>query len=414
MTHRRPRVVILVENLPVPLDRRTWQEAVALRQAGFRVTVIGPRGRDGMSALSETVEGVEVLRYPQRAASGLAGYLGEYLPSMLFTLWWFLYVRIRGRVDVIHACNPPDLFWLIGLVGRVGGARFVFDWHDPNPELSLTKFGSQGVKARSLYAVTRAFEWLSARTASRVLVTNETCERLMVERNGVPAEDVVVIRNAPRTSEHRRLGRGIEPEGRRLGYLGVMGTQDGVDLLIDAWALLKQEPNMADAELELVGDGEARPTLEARAAELGLADSVRFHGYQRATTFVPILARCRAGIVPDPPTPFNDVVTMTKVIDYMALGRGVIGFDLAETRLLGGDAVSIVTPATPRALADAMAHALREPEHWSHMGVAAAARLDSLDLDWDRYATRLVDTYRALVGAASAATGDGAVMEARA
>ena len=161
-----PSVVILVENLPVPLDRRVWQEAQALRDGGWDVTVIGPRGGGDMRSLIERREGIEIRRYPQRAATGLRGYLVEYLPSMLFTLAWFVPLLIRRRITVVHGCNPPDLFWLMGLLARLRGARYVFDQHDVNPELAATKFGLRSGKGRLLQSVTRFLERRSYHAAS--------------------------------------------------------------------------------------------------------------------------------------------------------------------------------------------------------------------------------------------------------
>lgn len=404
------RVVILVENLPVPLDRRVWQEATTLREAGWSVTVIGPRGGPTMRSLRERRDDIEVLRYPQRAATGLAGYLLEYAPSLFFTLAWYLWVRLRGRVDVIHGCNPPDLFWLIGLIGRAGGARYVYDQHDANPELSQTKFGDSGLKARILLAITKWLERRSYRSASLVIAPNDSYADLARARGKVPGDRLVTIRNAPDLEAYRRLAGGVMVDRHRVGYVGVMGSQDGLDLLIDAWANVVQEEGLADAHLDLVGDGEARAGLERQAAELGVAGSITFHGYQRPDVFVPILARSAICVSPDPPTPFNNVSTMTKVVDYLAIGRPVVTFELEETRRLIGDAGRVADPSTPDALAQEIVALLRDPDEVDRLAAAAAARPAALGLTWEESAKRLVEAYARLVPVAkrtSERIGDG-------
>lgn len=399
MTHeRRPRVLLLVENLPVPLDRRAWQEARALHAAGWDVTVISPRGAGDMAQLRDRIDGIQVYRYPQRPARGLAGYLFEYGPSMVFTAAYALYAASRGRFDVVHGCNPPDLFWLFGAVARWGGGAYVFDQHDVGPELASAKWGDHGPRAAILGRLTGWLETRSYRTAALVLAPNASYHDIALQRGGVSPDRVLIVRNAPDVARYRALSAGIEPDPHRVGYVGVMGSQDGLDVLLDAWALVTTEADMADAVLELIGDGEARPTLEGHAADLGLHGRVRFHGYQRAETFIPILAGCAVGVSPDLPTAFNDVSTMVKVVDYLAMGRGIVAFDLAETRRVAGPAAVIARAPTARALADALLSVLRDPELGRRLGETGAHRVAEIDLDWSRSADILVQGYAGVLG----------------
>lgn len=393
---KTPRVVLLVENLPVPLDRRVWLEAGTLRDAGWAVVVIGPRGGVGMRRLRDRVEGIEVLRYPQYVASGLRGYLLEYIPSLAFSLAWLLYARARGPIDVIHGCNPPDLFWLFGTLGRLWGAKYVFDQHDPNPELSLAKFGSRGAKARWVHAVTRFLEQRSYRQADLVLTVNETCRDIAMARGGIPPERVVILRNSPRLDTHRSLAETSLPEGIGVGYVGVMGTHDGVDILIDAWEILRREPDLGEARLDLVGDGPARAALEARTRGPAFGGSVRWWGYLGPQDYVPILARCRIGVSPDPPNPFNDLATMAKIIDYLAIGRGCVAFDLRESLRLGGDAIKVVDGSDANSLARTLIDLLRNPAETVRLGDNARRRADEVGLDWEPYGEALVAAYSQL------------------
>jgi glycosyltransferase involved in cell wall biosynthesis len=399
MRSGRPHVVILDENLPVPLDRRVWQEGLALVGAGYRVTIISPRGSGEMASSIESRDGIRILRYPQRAASGLAGYLVEYLPSMAFTAAWLVALRLRGPIDVIHGCNPPDLFFLFGLLGRLWGSSYVFDQHDANPELAITKWGGRR-SGRLLLRVTRALERASYRAAATVIVPNDSYARLAAARGGVPPERIVVVRNAPPGDRFRVLAAGIEAPADgslRIGYLGVMGSQDGVEILVDAVARLRAIRPDLPVQVELVGDGEARPALERQAHRLGLTSRVNFHGYQGPDSFVPLLAATHVCVSPDPPTPFNDVSTMTKVVEYLAIGRPVVAFALAETVGIIGGAGSIVGEATAEALAAELAALADDRTRLGALTSAAARRIDELDLRWEGSAERLLAAYESLL-----------------
>jgi glycosyltransferase involved in cell wall biosynthesis len=392
---RRLHVVILDENLPVPLDRRVWLEARTLVDAGYEVTVIAPRGSGAMRRLVEDRDGVRLLRYPQRAASGLAGYFVEYIPSIAFTTAWMLALRLRGPIDVVHGCNPPDLFFLPARIAALWGARYVFDQHDANPELAASKWGGRRI-GRLLVRLTSVLERASYRTAAAVIVPNDSYADLAVGRGGVARADVKIVRNAP-PAGFREHAAGIAPEpggAFRVGYLGVMGSQDGIEILVDAAAELRARRPDLDLRVDLVGDGEARPALQRRASELGLSNRLIFHGYLPEERFVPILARAHVCVSPDPPTPFNNVSTMTKVVEYLALGRPVVAFDLAETRHLVGPAGRIVADPTPSALSAELARLADDRITLARLAAEAAGRLDVLDLGWELSAERLLAVYR--------------------
>jgi len=393
-------VVILDENLPVPLDRRVWLEGRALADAGYQVTIVSPRGHGDMGGLTDRREGIRILRYPQRPASGLAGYIVEYLPSMLFATVWLLALRLRGRVDVVHGCNPPDLFFLLGRLAGLWGARYVYDQHDVNPELAATKWAGSPLR-RPLEGLTRALERASYGSAAAVIVPNDSYARLAMERGAVPAERIAVVRNAPPGDRFRALAEGAEPPSDgsfRIGYLGVMGSQDGVGLLIEAIARLRTLAPALAVNAELIGDGEDRPRLEALAARLGLADQVTFHGYRPPEVFVPILAATHVCVSPDPPTPFNQVSTMTKVVEYLAIGRPVVAFDLLETASIIGPAGVIVKPATAEGLSNALSALGHDRARLAELTGLADRRIDALDLRWERSAGRLVQAYESFLG----------------
>ena len=312
---------------------------------------------------------------------------------MLFTALWLAWTRRRGPIAVIHGCNPPDLFWIFGALLRAGGGSFVFDQHDANPELSRTKFGGRSLKGRLLHRFTLAMERSSYRAAALVLAPNDSYAGLAPRAWPRPARPRRRGAQRPRCRAYRAFAGGIEPDGLRVGYVGVMGSQDAIEILVDAWRIVVDQPDLAGATLELVGDGEARPDLERQVDALGLRDRVRFHGYLGPATFVPILAACRFTVSPDPPTPFNDVSTMVKVLDSLVIGRPVVSFDLAETRLLVGSGGVIVADVSAEALARTMIGLLRAPEVVAGLAAKAATRPETLRVGWSHSAADLVEAY---------------------
>jgi glycosyltransferase involved in cell wall biosynthesis len=395
---RKRHVVILDESLPVPLNRRAWLEALSLVEAGYEVTVISPMGGVGMALKHETLDGVRIIRYPQRAATGLAGYLVEYVPSMLFTTAWLLWLRSHRRIDALQGCNPPDLFWVLGLAGRLFGASYVYDQQDANPELSTAKWGGRRV-GRLLRWFTEKLERASYDTADLVLVPNDSYAGIARERGNVEERRLAVVRNAPPVGHFHTLAEGHSPQGDspfRFGYLGVMGSQDGVEVLVEAAAILRQVRPGLQFVVDLVGDGEARPRLERLAAELGVADRLIFHGYRQADYFVPLLATSHVCICPDPPTRFNNVSTMTKVVEYLAMGRPVLLFDLHETRSVAGAAGLMVDEPNPAGLGRAMARIAEERPLLDRLTVAAGNRLDELSYSWESSSLQLVSAYSRL------------------
>jgi glycosyltransferase involved in cell wall biosynthesis len=389
----------LDESLAVPLNRRAWLEARSLVEAGYEVTVISPKGGIGMTSRRETRDGVRILRYPQRAASGLAGYLVEYLPSMMFTTAWLLWLRSHRRIDVLHGCNPPDLFFVLGLAGRAWGSSYVYDQQDANPELSAAKWGNRRVGGL-LGWITEKLEKASYHTADLVIVPNDSYARIARERGTVDQGRIAVVRNAPPAGHFHELAEGHGPKSDtplRFGYLGVMGSQDGIEILVQAAAILRRIRPDLEFVVDLVGDGEARPRLERLAAELGVADRLVFHGYRQADYFVPLLATSHVCICPDPPTRFNNVSTMTKVVEYLAMGRPALLFDLEETKSVAGAAGLVVDEPSASGLGRAMARIADDRSLLDGLTAAAANRLDELNYSWESSSRQLIEAYSRLV-----------------
>ncbi|GAA1920160.1 glycosyltransferase family 4 protein [Nocardioides lentus] len=395
---RRPHVLVLVENLSVPLDRRVTQESRALVEAGYRVTVICPRGTTQDTEPEADVDGIRVLRYPLRpATAGALGYPREYALALWHTLRLALRVRREGPVDVVHACNPPDLLFLVALVLRPRGARFVFDHHDLVPELFLSRFDD--ARRGALYWATRLVERLTFAAADGVISTNESYRDVARRRGGVPADRIEVVRSGPdldrfvRRDPDPSLHRGKE---HLLAYLGVMGPQDGVDYALRAVAALRAR-GRDDFHCVFMGAGDALADMRALSSELGLDDVVEFPGRVPDEYVQRCLSTATVCLSPDPKNPLNDVSTMNKVVEYMAMGRPIVSFDLVEARVSAADAAVYVPDDDVEGFAGAVADLLDDPARREEMGRLGRARVEH-ELSWAESRRRLLGFYERLLG----------------
>ncbi len=386
------RVLIVVENLTVPLDRRVWQEANTLKDAGYTVSVICPTG--GIyQARRETIDGIEIFRHPLPVEADTAlGYIAEYAIALFYQFLLSFKVKSRIGFDVIQACNPPDtIFLLAGFWRLLSGTRFVFDHHDLNPELYEAKFGRRG----RMYGILLWLERMTFRLADVSLATNESYRRVALDRGGMTEDRVFIVRSTPDLS--RFVRRDPSPalrNGRRhvIGYVGVMGAQDGVDNLIHAMAHLVYEKGRDDIQCVLVGRGTEVPKLKALARSLNLDRHVSFTGYLSPEDFLSAISTFDIGVVPDPKNPFNDKCSMNKVFEYMSLGIPLVGFDLTETIRSAGDAALYATNNDPKDLARLVAELCDDPNRRARLGQKGQVRAKSV-LDWRSEAIALRAAY---------------------
>lgn len=401
----RGRVLVIVQNLPVPLDRRVWLESQALVAAGYGVSVICPAG-PGDRAYEE-LDGVRIHRYPPpRQARGLAGFAWEFAYCWVRAALLSLKVLRRDGFDVVQACNPPDTYWLLARLYRLAGKSFVFDHHDLCPEVYDARFGGAGrpLVRRALVALERA----SLRSADHLVSTNESYRRVATGRAGIPPERTTVVRSGPDT--RRLYPQAPEPElkaGRThlCVYLGVMGPQDGVELVVRAADVVVNQMGRTDCRFALLGFGDCLDDLRGLTTRLGLDGWVTFPGRADDGMIRRWLSTADVGLSPDPKTPFNDLSTMNKTLEYMAFGVPAVAFDLAETRVSAGDAAVYVEEEGPEAFAKAICALLDDPARRRAMGEVGAARIRDR-LGWSHQAATYVGVYDRLVGRApSAATG---------
>jgi glycosyltransferase involved in cell wall biosynthesis len=394
---KQPGVLIVVENLTVPVDRRVWQEATTLRDAGYTVSVICPKGGRHTAAY-ELLDGIHVFRHPlPYEADGALGYVLEYGWALAWELALSVKVQARVGFDVIQACNPPDLIFLVaGLWKLLAGKRFVFDHHDINPELYEAKFGRRGY----LHSLLVKLERWTFRTADVSIATNETFREIAIARGGMDPDRVLVVRSIPDLSRFRR----ITPEprlknGRRhlVGYVGIMGAQDGVDLLIDAMDELVNVRQRRDVQCVIVGSGTELEALKGRVLEAGIEDCVTFTGFLSDGPLLAALSTFDVGVIPDPKNAYNDKISMNKVFEYMSLGIPFVAFDLVEGARIAGDAALYAHANCPRALAAGIERLLDDGSLREALAACGRERARNL-LRWETERAQLLAAYDIALG----------------
>lgn len=392
-----PHVLVIIQNLPFRIDRRVRSECRALTDAGYRVSVVCPQ-ENGDEPASFQVDEVTVHSYPPPPESrGVMGYVRE------FVVCWWRTARAAARVhrdapfQVIQACNPPDTYWLLALLWRLRrGVRFVYDQHDLCPEVYVAKFGRRDVLYKALLLLERA----TYRTADHVISTNGSYQQIALERGHVdPSRSSVVLSTPDADLMHRG---DPEPGARDLGkhlvcYVGIMGSQDGVDRLLAAIEHVVKVRGRTDVRFALLGFGDALEELRADCTRRGLDLWVQFTGRVDHAAIGRWLSSADLGVTPDPPSEFNDRSTMNKTLEYMAHELPVVASDLTETRRSAGEAARYVPGTDPAAFGDAILEILDDPDRGREMGLAGRARIEG-ELSWRRQAETYVRVFDGLTG----------------
>jgi glycosyltransferase involved in cell wall biosynthesis len=384
-------VLMIAENLPVPFDRRVWQEARALRDAGATVSVICPAGKNYPEGYV-LLEGVHVYRHPlSEAGSSAVGYLREYASA----LWHELRLAIRifktRGFDVIHGCNPPDLIFIIALIFKVCGRKFIFDHHDINPELYESKFNRRGFFWHLLCWA----EWLTFKTADVVISTNESYRQIALGRGDKRPEDVFVVRSGPDLSRVKS----VEPDpdlrnGRRflVGYVGVLGEQEGIDLLLEAVGHIVRHLKRTDIQFYVVGGGPSLERLKALSRDMQLEDYVTFTGRVPDALLFKVLSTSDVCVNPDRVNAMNDKSTMNKILEYMALGKPIVQFELTEGRYSAQDASLYAKPNDPIDFAQKILQLLADPDARARMSANGRRRIET-ELAWSYEVPKLLSAY---------------------
>jgi glycosyltransferase involved in cell wall biosynthesis len=389
---RQPRsCVIVVENLPVPFDRRVWQEAQALHRAGWTVSVICPTNADFPKPF-EVIDDIAIYRHSlPTEGRGAVAYFREYSTALFHELRLLFKVHRERGFSIIQACNPPDLIFLAALPFKLMGKRFIYDQHDVSPELFVVKFGRKGL----LYQGLLFFERMSYQMADRVITANATFKEIAVSRGGKAPSQVEVVYGVPDRMRIRR----VEPEpglhgGRKfvLGYVGIINEQDGVDHLVRAVAHLVNVSGYRDFRAVVVGSGPALELVRALARSLEVEDFIVFTGYLKGDKLLAYLSAFDIGVIPDPYNEANDLMSMNKVFEYCALGIPTACYPLKETKRLLGDAGVYAPSPDPAGLAAACLSLMQDDSLRARSG-AAAAKLSAEKFVWENEARKYVATY---------------------
>lgn len=392
------RVLIIVENLPLPFDRRVWLEARTLKAAGAKVSIICPTGK-GFEKRHEVLDGIDIYRHPLPIeADGALGYLLEYGAALFWETVLAWRVFLKGGLDVIHGCNPPDLIFLVALPFRLFGVRYLFDHHDINPELYEAKYDRKGF----FWKLMVLFERLTFKAAKVSIATNESYRRIAIDRGGKRPEDVFVVRSGPDLSKVKPVAP-VDSwrNGRRylVGYVGVMGAQEGIDLLLEAVRHIVFDRGRTDVQFGLVGGGSSLAEMQALSHTLDVSDYVTFTGRAPDQTLFEVLSTADVCVNPDRVNPMNDKSTMNKIMEYMAVGKPIVQFEVAEGRVSAGEASLYAAPNDPADMADKILALLDDPERRKRMGGFGRERVER-ELSWATQIDPLLSAYERVLGRA--------------
>jgi glycosyltransferase involved in cell wall biosynthesis len=385
------RALIIVENLPVPFDRRVWKEAQALRDGGYEVVVLSPRGKNYDHKYG-IIDGIHVYRHPMpKEGNSRVGYLSEYGWALFWEFVYAWWIYLRHGFQVIQGCNPPDNIFLVALPFKLLGVKYIFDHHDANPELFVSKYGRRGL----LYTAQVLLEKLTYRVSDVVMATNNSYRDLAISRGSVNPDDVFVVRNGPDVGTFKAVPpNSVLKHGKPylIGYVGTMSIQEGLDILLDVALHIKQS-GRSDVHFTCIGGGPGLATLRASAKDKGLADILDFTGRIPDDQLLEILSTADVCVNPDKPCEMNDMSTMIKIMEYMALGKPIVQFDLKEGKF---SAQSASLYADKRKGAEDFAAKilwlLDNPEERKRMGEFGRKRTED-ELAWDYSVANLLAAY---------------------
>jgi len=388
----KKKVLIIVENAPVPFDTRVWKEACSLHRAGYEVTVLSPKDK-GAELGHEIIGGVRIYRHPMpEEGNSSFWYLWEYSCALFWEFWYVWWIYLRHGFHIIQGCNPPDNIFLIALPFKPFGVKYIFDHHDAIPELYVSKYGKQGF----FYKVQVLLEKLTYRFSDVVMATNASYNHLAVTRGRVAPEDVFIVRNGPDLETFK-----VVPPNPALkygkaylvGYVGNMSAQDGLDILLDV-ALQLKKLGRIDIHFTCVGGGPALDSLRNMVRDKEIGDMVNFTGRVPDKQLLEILSTADVCVNPDKPCEMNDISTMIKIMEYMALGKPIVQFDLREGRFSAQDAA--VYADTRNQVTDFAAKIiwlLDNPDERRRMGEFGRRRVEK-ELAWEYSVQNLLAAYQ--------------------
>jgi glycosyltransferase involved in cell wall biosynthesis len=390
---KKKKILIIVENLPVPFDSRVWKEAYSLQNNGYEVSVLSPKGK-GYSKTYELLDGVHIYRHPLPPEGNTPlGYLLEYGAALLWEFFFTWWIFLRRGFHVIQGCNPPDNIFLVALPFKLLGVQYIFDHHDANPELYLSKYEKKGF----FYKTQVWLERWTFRFADVAMATNESYRDLAVKRGGLSPEDVFVVRNGPDLDTFKLVS--TKPElkyGKRylVGYVGTMSIQEGLDILIDVAQHFKEQ-GRRDIHFTCVGGGPGLVGLRQMVKDKNLEDTINFTGRVSDQQLLDILSTADVCVNPDKPCEMNDISTMIKIMEYMALAKPIVQFDLKEGRV-SAEGASLYASSNNGLVNDfaaKIAWLLEHPDERKKMGEIGRQRVETA-LAWEYSVKNLLAAYK--------------------
>ena len=387
----KKKILIIVENLPVPFDRRVWQEATTLAANGYSVSVICPKSKDYPKKF-EILESIHIYRHSLPVeADGAIGYVLEYSIALFWQFFLAIKILFTRGFDAIHACNPPDNIFVIGLFFKLFGKKFLFDHHDINPELYIAKFGRKDF----FYKVMIAWERWTFKIADISIATNESYKTIAMERGGMPANKVYVVRSGPKLDRLRIMPPNHELKcGRKylVGYVGVMGKQEGIDYLLKSASYIVHQLKRTDIQFGLVGGGTELESMKDYADKLNITEFVTFTGRVSDKEMLSMLNTADVCANPDVANEMNDKSTMNKVMEYMALGKPIVQFDLTEGRYSAQRASLYANKNDEIDFALKIIQLIDDPNMCKEMGEYGRDRVIN-SLSWEYEAPKLLKAY---------------------
>ena len=382
-------ILIIIENLPAPFDRRVWQEATTLKENGAKVTIICPKMK-GYTKNHEVIDEIDIYRHPLKEGKGAMGYLIEYSQAIFweFILSWKVY--FKNKFHVIHGCNPPDLIFITALFFKLLGVKYVFDHHDINPELYISKFEKKGF----FYKLMIFFEKVTFKIANYSIATNDSYKKIAIERGKMSPDKVQVVRSGPKLDRLKI----IDPiqslkKGKRylIGYVGVIGEQEGLDLLLESAKYILSQRD--DVHFAIVGGGTHLDEIKKIANKMGLSDHFDFYGRVDDQTMIEVLNTADICVNPDKPTAMNDLSTMNKIMEYMALKKPIVQYNLKEGKFSAQEASLYAKNTDPKNFADKIMMLCDDGDLRKKMGDFGYKRVVE-DLSWDIESVKLIDFYK--------------------
>ena len=387
----KKKILIIVENQPVPNDTRVQKEAASLHEAGYEVTVLCPKGK-GAELGHEIIDGIRVYRHPlPEEGNSPLGYLWEYGCALFWEFWYVWWIYLRHGFHIIQGCNPPDDIFLVALPFKLFGVKYIFDHHDAMPELFFSKFGTQGF----LYKVQVLLEKLTYRFSDVVMATNASYKDLAITRGHIIPEDVFIVRNGPDLVTFKSVPPNPALKYGKdylVGYVGTMSDQDGLDILVEV-ALHLKNLGRRDVHFTCVGGGPALASLQKMVKDKDLGDTMNFTGRISDEQLLEILSTADVCVNPDRPCEMNDISTMIKIMEYMALSKPIVQFDLREGRFSAQDAAVYADPANqvPN-FAAKITWLLDHPDERRKMGEFGRRRVEK-ELAWEYSVQNMLAAY---------------------